>query len=128
MDCKSVTRYKNETLMWLSSIFYCQTSRFSRNIIQFRALNKYKLAAVNRFKNMSFAQMQNLTAGIFSQLIDFNKTSLCMKHGLDKDMKLKCENIPGLWPAFAGMLQFLPVSQDITNVSSKIRKQKIQML
>jgi hypothetical protein len=73
---------------------------------------------------MSFAQMQNLTAGVFSQLIDFNATSLCMKHGLDRDVKPICENMTGLWPALAGALQYFPVSKDIINVSSKIRNQK----
>jgi hypothetical protein len=78
---------------------------------------------------MSFAQMQNLTAGVFSQLIDFNATSLCIKHGLDRDVKPICVNIQGLSPAFAGALQYFPVSKDITNVSSKIlNQQKIQML
>jgi hypothetical protein len=60
-------------------------------------------------KTMNFLQMQNLTAGVFSDAIDFNITSICMTRGFDRDIKSKCVNLPSIWPNLAGALQYFVV-------------------
>jgi hypothetical protein len=58
---------------------------------------------------MNFRNMTNMTAGLFTD-IDYNATSICMKHGLEREHKLNCHNITGMWPNSAGALLFFQVN------------------
>src|SRR3569832_2018732 len=104
MHCNTVIRDEKEVPDRAFSKFLYTILSVTQHIVHFCALSEYKLVATKPSR-MSFAQMQNLTAGIFSQMIDFNTTSLCINRGLDRDIKPICENITGLWPAIAGALQ-----------------------
>ena len=58
---------------------------------------------------MNFANMTNMTVGLFSDT-DFNITSFCMTHGLERQFKQDCGKIKGMWPDLAGALLFFQVN------------------
>ncbi len=52
--------------------------------------------------------MTNITVGLFPN-VAFNTTLNCMKHGLEREFKMECHDIPRLWPNGAGALLFFLV-------------------
>jgi hypothetical protein len=58
---------------------------------------------------MNFRNFPQIKVGIFNETFDFNLTSQCLKHGIDREMRQICKNMPSLWPNAAGALQYFPV-------------------
>jgi hypothetical protein len=51
-------------------------------------------------------EMQPVTAGILTEYIDFNLTSLCMRHFLDRQYTKQCSSNPEMWSSGAGALLY----------------------
>jgi hypothetical protein len=58
-------------------------------------------------------KMQPVTAGILTEYINFNLTSLCMRYFLDRQYTKQCSSILALWPSGAGALLYLQVSSEL---------------
>jgi hypothetical protein len=54
---------------------------------------------------------KNITAGVFDNNFDFEQFSLCMKYGLNRKYKVKCDEMNGMWPNGAGSLMFFQVGK-----------------
>jgi hypothetical protein len=58
--------------------------------------------------------MKLLNAGIFADDQDYNLTSLCMTHFLDRQYKKNCTSITGVSPSAIGPLVFFQVTDTHT--------------
>lgn len=85
LEYKSVGLVLNNSKI-VSPFNICKTSS---------ALNK----SIIKFAKMSLRDIQNITAGIFDD-VDYNMTSQCFAHGLDRDVKLQCEDFISQWPNY----------------------------
>ncbi len=63
---------------------------------------------------MNFLTMTNITVGVFPTAPDNVKK--CMKYGLEREFKMDCHNIPGMWPNGAGSLLFFLVIYVVSNL------------
>lgn len=68
---------------------------------------------------MNLRSMQNITAGI-PATVDFNRTSFCMRHWLDREWKRNCSRIEGLTDTLSAMLMFFQVRYELVFAINKI--------
>jgi hypothetical protein len=59
---------------------------------------------------MNFREMPPLKVAIITKYADYNQTLMCLKRGLDIEIKRTCSNMSGLWPNAVGAMQFFQVS------------------
>lgn len=67
---------------------------------------------------MKFLSMQAVKTGIWANTFDLNQTSLCLEHGLDREVKHSCRDVDGLLSYAAGTLFFFQVGK-LQNRDSK---------
>jgi hypothetical protein len=63
----------------------------------------------------TFRDMKTINAGIFTNVFDFNLTTLCLQYFLDSEYKKRCSKMAGIAPADISSLLFVQV--DERNVS-----------
>jgi hypothetical protein len=61
----------------------------------------------------NFRDMKTINAGIFAGVFDFNLTTLCLQHFLDKEYKKNCSTMAGVLPVDIGSLLFYQVRYKI---------------
>jgi hypothetical protein len=84
-------------------------------------VNIFKLVQVKILTKMTNLRgMTTISAGIFTNYMDFNLTTLCLQHFLDREYKNRCSKMAGVGPADIGSLLFFQVGQK-RNLSYKYR-------
>src|SRR5690349_10551097 len=73
----------------------------NKNIQPSNKLTKFRIATMN------FGNMTNIRVGVFPT--SASNVTHCMKHGLEREFKMDCHKIPGMWPNGAGALLFFLV-------------------
>jgi hypothetical protein len=70
----------------------------------------------------TFRDIKTINVGVFTNILESNLTTLCLKHFLDREYKNRCSKIAGVGPADIGSLLFFQVGQK-RNPSYKFKLQ-----